>query len=149
VDDAVRPLESRRNDRRVARVDDDELAERLDLELDRPRPVRCPVVRRLADRPWTEPSAGTSGRPIVERRADDRHLSRRPTDRVLVCRPRQLVERTAPVGVVRQVLPVVLVELVTLGLELALLDAEVGRVGHGSGTLPVTHAARPRTAHPR
>ena len=149
VDDAVRPLESRRNDWGVARVDDDELAERFDLELDRPRFGRSPVVRRLADRPRSEPSPGPSGCPVVERRADDRYLRSCLTDRVLVGRPRQLVERTAPVGVVRQILPAELVELVTFGLELTLLDAEVARVGHCSGTLPVTHAARPRTAHPR
>ena len=137
VDHAEAALQPCGDDRRVARVDHLQPLVRRDVELDRPGVARPPGGGRLADRPRPEPRPGPRGDRVVERRADDRDVRR--VQALLVQRPRQLLERAVPVRVVREVLAGELGELV-LGAELAVLDPEVGGVGHGRRTLP----SRPR-----
>ena len=69
VDHRVAALDPRRDDVRVAGVDDGQDVVRIDVELERvDRPRR---VLGLADRPRPEPGAGPMGDGVVERRPDD------------------------------------------------------------------------------
>ena len=91
VDHGVPALDPRRDDVRVAGVDDRQDLEGLDPELegvDRPR-----RVLRLADRPRPEPRPGPVAHGVVERRPDDRDVRAAGADLGRVGHPRQLHER--------------------------------------------------------
>ena len=139
VDHAEPALEPRGHDRRVPGVDDPEVRVRLDVELDRPGGIVPPRRRRHADRARPEAGSGPRGHPLVERCPDDRDVGRQRQERLGVRGPRQLVERAVPVRVVGQVRVRELRELV-LAAQLAVLDAEVGCVGHGSHSSSVASA---------
>src|SRR3954453_11622013 len=72
VDQGMGPLDPRRDDVRVARVDDGQDLERLDGELQ--RMDRAGGVLRLADRSRPEAGARSVAHRVVERRADDRDV---------------------------------------------------------------------------
>jgi hypothetical protein len=79
LDRAPRRLRSRRDDGRVAEVDDRELGERVDLRLE----VRAGRAARGADRARREPRAGAIGDEVVERGADDRDVDAAKPRRIL------------------------------------------------------------------
>ena len=71
-DHRVAAVEPRRDDVRVARVDDRQLLERPDVELERVEAARA--VLRLADRARPEAGARPVRDHVVERRPDDRDV---------------------------------------------------------------------------
>ena len=129
------------HDRRVARVDDGDHLERLDLGLDRPGVAVPPVVRRAPDRLRAHPGARTRRDALVVGRSHDRDVRAGGSHRVFVERPRELVERAAEVCVVREIRPVVLVEFVGFRrVEGALRGS--GRGGRSQTSRAVCHRGR-------
>ena len=69
---AVPVLDATGNDRRIARVDRGDDAERVDSNLQRVQ--HASLILRLANGAWAEARPRPMGDRIVERRADDRHI---------------------------------------------------------------------------
>ena len=108
VDHRVAALPVRRDDVRVAGVDDRQLLERADVELERVEAARG--VLRLADRPWAEPRPRPVRDHVIERRPNDRDVDAAALELRRIGHPRQVGERRGP-DVARQVEVAVHLEL--------------------------------------
>ena len=94
VDHRVPALDPGGHDVRVARVDDGQDLERVDVELQGVEAARGVVG--LADRPRPEPGAGPMADRVVERRADDGDVDTQSAELGGIVDPGQLRERHRP-----------------------------------------------------